>query len=579
MFRSASKKLAAAVFCLLSVLMIGRADPAYALTTSNGLWEYTTTTVDSQEVVVIKSYKGSQTSVSVPSAIGGLPVRRIDGAFQSKPIESVTLPAGNYDLVSTFSDCRKLKSVTINGTVSVMLDSFNGCTSLQTVLFKKGAKAGEFISTFYGCSGLKQVMLPEGTTLLDDTFYGCTSLTAVRIPRSLKTMGLNAADVFHGCTQLKDVTYAGSKCEWIGLTSKYFEKCTSQDTLKKAAVHYVVSTSQHQYTGSWEVLEAPTCTANGTEAIRCDRCGELKKRTVASLGHSFGAWGIVKYPTCIESGLEARYCVRQGCGHNESRIVPANGHSFGEWEEEQAATATEEGIMVRVCKECGFTENEIIPPTGTGTESGTGTENDSGTAAPADTDKGSEAAADSSGGTGTEKAEEVLPTQGMTLTVELKGGKIYYNGRKQKPKVKAVYYNGKKLKKKYYKVKYRQNKNVGLGLVLVQGKGKYSGCTGVTEFRIRLKKPTISKIKSTKAGRFKVTWKKDKQAQYFEVQYGPGKNLNTVGTIIRVEGKHSAVITELISKQKYYVRVRSFRYVNGELWHSKWSKKKKIKVK
>ena len=147
------------------------------------------------------------------------------------------------------------------------------------------------------------------------------------------------------------------------------------------------------------------------------------------------------------------------------------------------------------------------------------------------------------------------------------------------PKVKAVYANGKKLKKSNYKIKYRQNKNVGLGLVVVKGKGAYSGWIGAEEFRIRLKKPEITKVKSSKTGRFKVTWKKDKQAQYFEVQYGPKKALGTYGTTIRVEGTNKAVLTELVSKQNYSVRVRSFRYVNGELWHSKWSKKKKVKVK
>ena len=132
--------------------------------------------------------------------------------------------------------------------------------------------------------------------------------------------------------------------------------------------------------------------------------------------------------------------------------------------------------------------------------------------------------------------------------------------------------------KKDYKITYQNNKAVGIGTVIVTGKGKYSGFLGVEDFTIKFKKPTISKVKAGK-GQMKVKWKRDKQAAGYEIQYSTNKNFSTDVQTITVDNRKEITLSGLLSKKKYYVRIKAFRYVKGQKWESDWSKKKKCKVK
>ncbi|MFR5407909.1 MAG: subtilase, partial [Blautia faecis] len=40
-----------------------------------------------------------------------------------------------------------------------------------------------------------------------------------------------------------------------------------------------------------------------------------------------------------------------------------------------------------------------------------------------------------------------------------------------------------------------------------------------------------------------------------------------------------ATLKKLVSKKKYYVRIRTYKIVSGKKYYSKWSSKKSVKIK
>lgn len=173
------------------------------------------------------------------------------------------------------------------------------------------------------------------------------------------------------------------------------------------------------------------------------------------------------------------------------------------------------------------------------------------------------------------KQTETPKISQQSFTIKVKS--VTYNGKAQKPAV-AVYLNGKKLAKKYYSVKYKNNKNVGYGIVTVKGKGKYAKYYATDTFQIKLKKVSLS---SVKAGKKKLTaaWKKTGGNQGYQIQYSKAKNFADAKILNVSAGKKSVVLKNLESKKKYYVRIRSYKKVNKEIWYTGWSKAKSVTVK
>ena len=91
------------------------------------------------------------------------------------------------------------------------------------------------------------------------------------------------------------------------------------------------------------------------------------------------------------------------------------------------------------------------------------------------------------------------------------------------------------------------------------------------------------KVASAKAGKksVKVTWKKVKGIKGYQIQYSTNKKFKKGNEIITVKSTKStsATIKKLKSKKKYYVRMRTYKIVNGKKVYSAWSKAKSVKVK
>ena len=168
------------------------------------------------------------------------------------------------------------------------------------------------------------------------------------------------------------------------------------------------------------------------------------------------------------------------------------------------------------------------------------------------------------------------------LRLKLSKTSYIYNGKNAKPKV-TVYNGRKKVSSKYYKVTYKNNKKVGYATVIVKGKGKFAKYAGNAAFTIKLKTLKKPSVKKGAKGTLNVSWKRDRQATKYVVQYSQsnkfkGKSTKTVTITNNKIGK--TVLKGLTGKKNYYVRVRSCKAVNGrEIWSSWSSRSSKVKVK
>ena len=147
----------------------------------------------------------------------------------------------------------------------------------------------------------------------------------------------------------------------------------------------------------------------------------------------------------------------------------------------------------------------------------------------------------------------------------------------------TVTIDGKTLKKGTdYTVKYSCNKLPGTATVKITGIGDYRG-TVTRNFTIKPRATTVNKlVAGTKS--FTVTWGKRTTGKTtgYQIQYGTNKSF-TSGTYKLSTVKNNTTIKMTVSKltagKTYYVRVRTYRNINGKNVYSAWSATKSVKVK
>lgn len=105
------------------------------------------------------------------------------------------------------------------------------------------------------------------------------------------------------------------------------------------------------------------------------------------------------------------------------------------------------------------------------------------------------------------------------------------------------------------------------------------GGTGTTTPAITVKNATKLKVKSTAKKKVKVSWKKRSGVSGYQIQYSTSKKFKKATTKKVSAKKSSYTIKKLKSKKTYYVRIRTYKTVDGKKYYSSWSKAKKVKVK
>ncbi len=245
---------------------------------------------------------------------------------------------------------------------------------------------------------IKEIILPDSVQTIDQyAFYECSNLVYIYIPYAVTSIGGNA---FYNCNSLSQVYYGGTKSNWssisFGSDSYYLTEVTRHYNVSAndVATHYgtgnvitkptcsstgvrkytcpcghyytetIAKTKTHNYSTSWTIDTAATCTSKGTKSHHCKNCNartDITSIPIDKNNHNFStSWTIDKTATCTSKGSKSRHCTRCNAKTDVTEVAP-KAHIFGNWETLKKATYTSYGQEVRTCKNCGSTEYRVVP--------------------------------------------------------------------------------------------------------------------------------------------------------------------------------------------------------------------------
>ena len=466
---------------------------------------------------------------------------------------------------------------------------------------------------------IKLIVLSEKVTQIGTSaFYGCKNLETINIPASVVTIGKKA---FWTDKSLKDITINNPECEILednvnptiptgtvhgypnSTAQAYVERHQGEDKYKGLVFDCLHSWGEGTVTvkatcdtdgvmtytcacgatktepipagHDWddgEVTKEPTCSAEGEKTYTCKNCEKTKTEEIAidSDKHDWSDWEVTTPAACEEEGVETRTC-KIDSKHTETRKTEATGHDWDNGTVTKPATCAEDGAKTYKCINAGCTETktEKIPATGNHTYETVITK-----------------AKPGADGSIVEKCAVCGKVKSKTAiaapkTVTLSSDTYTYTGSAKKPTVKVEDSAGKTISSSNYTVQYASGRTlVGSYKVTVTFKGsKYTGSKSAV-FRITPKKTTLKSVTAAKKA-FTVKWNKQSpQTTGYQIRYSTSSKF-TNATTVTVKGSStlSKKISKVSAKKKYYVKVRTYKTVNGRRYYSGWSSVKTVTTK
>lgn len=175
----------------------------------------------------------------------------------------------------------------------------------------------------------------------------------------------------------------------------------------------------------------------------------------------------------------------------------------------------------------------------------------------------------------TKTAKTVLKIDKITLSTT----SYTYGGNEKKPTVKVLDTDGNTLKSGTdYSVVYKNNKNVGTATATITFKGKYAGTVN-KNYKINPKGTTIKSI-YPESKKMTVKWNKQSTQTFgYQIEYTWPAEVAT-SKIVTIKGTSvtSKAITKLTNNRDYYVRIRTYKDVDGTRYYSSWSSQKKVHI-
>lgn len=165
-------------------------------------------------------------------------------------------------------------------------------------------------------------------------------------------------------------------------------------------------------------------------------------------------------------------------------------------------------------------------------------------------------------------------------TIKLSAATYTYDGKIKKPAVTVTNSKAKVIPASNYTVTYSSGrKNVGSYKVKVTFKGDYIGTKSLT-FKINPPKTLISTLTS-KSKAFSVKWTRKTQVTGYQIQYSTSSKFAEGTKTVKVTSAntYTKTIRNLQAKKKYYVRIRTYKTVNGTQYYSAWSAVKAVTTK
>ncbi len=192
--------------------------------------------------------------------------------------------------------------------------------------------------------------------------------------------------------------------------------------------------------------------------------------------------------------------------------------------------------------------------------------------------------------------------------IELSEEIYEYDGKEKKPKVIVE----NLIEGEDYLVEYSNNVEVGTGTVTIRGLGFNTGSvsksfqitpkkaeteknppivptpdmdddhqniTDSGQTAVKVKKPSVLKVKNIKKKKVRITWKKVKGADGYELYRSTKKNgkYSKIKTI-KKSGTVKYTDSRIKKKKRYYYKIRAYKNVNRKKYYSLFTGKKGIKI-
>lgn len=326
---------------------------------------------------------------------------------------------------------------------------------------------------------------------------------------------------------------------------------------------YLMTVQQTHTWGDWETATEATCTASGL-LVRACACGAQETQTVKKAAHAYAAF--TKKATPTANGYTAQRCAVCQKETGKATIYKASKVTLSK------TAYTYNGKVQKPTVSVKDSQGNKIASSNYTVKYASGCKN-AGTYKVTVTFKGKY--------TGQKVLTyKIKPMDVSKCKITLSATAITYTGKVRKPVVTVKNPNGVKLTTASYTATYAGGrKNVGTYQVTVKMKGNYTGSKTLT-FQINPVKTGIRKLTAGKKSLKVTVAKKATQVSGYQIQYATNKSFKTAKT--KTLGSYktvSATLSGLSAKKTYYVRVRTYKTVNGKKYYSGWSAVKAMKTK
>lgn len=275
-----------------------------------------TYTVSGSSATITK-YSGTDTTLTIPSTIGGYPVTAVGSGSclvsttnKGKTVTRIVISEGVTKIGAyAFSYFKNTESVSLPSTLTEIGDyAFSSLPKLTSITLPNGlVKIGTY--SFGNCSQLASITIPSSvTTIGESAFENCSSLKEVTVPKTVTSIGSRA----FGYDDEKVIEDFVFKCYSNTAASEYAEKYLPDN--------YILLDSDHKHTwNSGVVTTQPTCTKKGITTYTCTGCNKTKtEENVPALGHDFSVVVEVVAPTETEWGYTLYKCSRCTQTHKDN---------------------------------------------------------------------------------------------------------------------------------------------------------------------------------------------------------------------------------------------------------------------
>ena len=355
----------------------------------------------------------------------------------------------------------------------------------------------------------------------------------------------------------------------------------------------------HKYT-NYVYNKDATCAKDGTKTATCDYgCGETETVTAPNtkLSHSFTDYTYNKDATCTKDGTKTAAC-DYGCGETETVTAPNTklSHSFTDYTYNKDATCTKDGTKTAACDYgCGETETVTAPNTKLNHSFTVLVEKEVPSTC---AEEGHTAiykclnCSATQGGEKIEKNNNHICTKTVTPpTYDAQGYTIYtcnicgysyisdFTSKLEKPAKNPTENPTTPINPP---VSNSDLPSVAPSTSTITPNPSPTPNSAMTAPKTvaNLKSASIKKAKG-KNKAIELTWGKVASVSGYEIQVATDKKFkkNKKTVTIKKQKTTKTTVKKLKAKKKYYVRIRTYKTVNGKKVYSAWSKVKSVKTK